>query len=186
MAIHDSRTIPVEMAPTYSQIKFCKEHGLDVQHEWLIFVGSHRNQWDCKADWSRTFDKWLERSSKRRIKVPYPIRFSCGHVNVIDMAKTSFKKRGYVIARKEGLLCRRCYLLQIERMHKLPSLKGTDKQISYARSIRASRVHHAHSKGDMDVISTMHQHLDAKYWIELGAPKYSEGVDSEKEAPSDE
>lgn len=90
----------------------------------------------------------------------YTVTFSCGHEAEVELfGKTSERDRRIAWYEKEGL-CPDCYRKmkeeeladyaeKIETEYKLPELEGTEKQVAWARKIRAGVIRAWEAKPDI-------------------------------------
>lgn len=112
----------------------------------------------------------------------YDVTYSCGHNGVIELyGPGAERERKLKWLASEGI-CPECYKAQLEaelgafeEEHCLPALKGTEKQVAWARKIRKEQVTKAleiveKAKGD-DKAKAFWQWLvsktESKFWISV-------------------
>lgn len=86
----------------------------------------------------------------------YDVTYSCGHEGTVELfGKNSERERKIWYFENHGL-CPECYKKacdeakaefaayteQVEALYDLPELEGTEKQVAWAREIRAKRIRH--------------------------------------------
>lgn len=106
-------------------------------------------------------------NTRKANNMKYTVTFSCGHEATVDLfGKTSERERRITWYEKEGI-CPDCYRKmkederrqadaelaayadKIETEHNLPKLEGTEKQVSWARKIRAGVIRAWEAKPDI-------------------------------------
>lgn len=71
----------------------------------------------------------------------YTIKHSCGHEETVDLFGTNVHgERDRKVAWLESKPCRECESSQFEDENGLPQLSGSEKQVSWARSIRINTI----------------------------------------------
>ena len=125
----------------------------------------------------------------------YQINYTCGHRDTVQLYGPEAKRQAYIAWAQSHAVCRACYdtakaadvanvIAEAESAHALCALTGSDKQISWAREIRAVKAREImswidHLRGKVkpnlltqfdaqvdDLLALIFANNDSKYWID--------------------